>query len=140
MLEPWQVELVEEERVATLGTIAADGRPHLVPACFALVGEEIVIAMDEKPKRPGEMARFRNIARDARVSLLVHRYDDDWARLAWVRLEGSAAVIARGEERPAALAALRARYPRYRAMALEALPLIAIAVDRVVSWRWQEGG
>ena len=139
MFDDWQHALLEDERTATLATIAADGRPHLVPVCFALEAGAIVIAIDEKPKRGGELARLRNLARDPRASLLVQHYADDWTELAWVRCEGRGAVLPRGDERPGALTALRGRYPRYATMELERLPLIVMGVERVVSWRWTDG-
>lgn len=122
--------------MARLGTITADGRPRLVPVCYAVSGGTVVIAVDEKPKRGGRLARLRDIERDARVTLLVDRYEDEWTRLAWVRVEGRATVLERGDEHPAALVALRARYPQYREMGLEALPLIVVTPERVVGWRW----
>lgn len=140
VFERWQLELVAECRVARLGTIAADGRPRLVPVCYAVVGGTVVIAVDEKPKRGGRLARLRDIARDPRVTMLVDRYEDDWTRLAWVRIEGRAAVQERGEEHPAALEALRARYPQYREMRIEKLTLIVITPERVVGWRWGARG
>ena len=126
----------ESQRLARLGTIARDGRPHLVPVCFAFDGAAVVVAIDEKPKASGTLARVRNIERDARVSLLWDLYDDDWRLLRWVRMDGHASIVARGEERPHALAMLRSRYPQYEAMALESLPLIAINEERAVSWAW----
>ncbi|MCC7365750.1 MAG: TIGR03668 family PPOX class F420-dependent oxidoreductase [Dehalococcoidia bacterium] len=123
-------------RTGHLATVGAGGRPHLVPVCYAVVGGRIAIAVDEKPKRGGELARVRNIRRDARVTFLVDRYDDaDWSRLAWLRIEGDAAVVERGALEPAVLAALRDRYPQYRAMDLESRPLILVAPRRVVAWR-----
>ncbi len=137
MFEPWQRELLESLPVARLGTIASDGRPHLVPVCFVLLGDTIVIAIDEKPKRPGvQLARLRNIRRDSRVSLLADRYEGDWLKLAWVRIDGEATIVASGQERPEALAALRLRYPQYGTMALESLPLIEVTPERVTGWRY----
>ena len=136
MFEPWQLELIAETRRAVLGTIAADGRPHLVPVCFALVDHTFGIAIDEKPKRPGRLARLRNIDRDPRVTLLIDRYADDWRQLAWLRVDGEATIVQRGGERPELLAALRGSYVQYRAMALEDSPLILVVPDRVSAWRW----
>ncbi len=138
-METWQQQLLDDARSGTLGTIAATGLPQLVPVCFALVGGDVAIAIDEKPKRGGTLARLRNIERDPRVALLVDHYEDRWQRLGWVRLEGDALVVASGAAWPAALAALRARYPQYRPMALERLPVIRIRPTRVVGWR-AEGG
>ena len=137
-MEAWQARLLEDERSGVLGTIARSGLPQLVPVCFALVEGDIAIAIDEKPKRGGTLARVRNIERDARATLLVDHYEERWERLAWLRLEGDAAVFERGEEWREALDALRQRYPRYRAMALEGLPLIRLRPTRVVGWRWQD--
>ncbi len=137
-MEGWQARLLEDERSGVLGTIARSGLPQLVPVCFALVEGDIAIAIDEKPKRGGTLARVRNIERDARATLLVDHYEERWERLAWLRLEGDAAVFERGGEWREALDALWRRYPRYRAMALEGLPLIRLRPTRVVGWRWQD--
>ena len=134
--QQWQRELIAELRVARLATVSPDGSPHLVPVCYALVENRLFIAIDEKPKRDVRLARLRNIEHEPRVSLLFDRYDDVWTRLAWVRIDGLAAVFERGDEQPRALAALRGRYPQYGAMALETLPLIAIEPARVSGWRW----
>ena len=137
MLEPWERTLIEGRRVAHLGTVGASGAPHLVAVCFALLGERIVISTDEKPKRLGRLQRLRNIERDPRVTLLFDLYDDDdWTRLAWVRMEGTAAIHARGDSVEGAIKALRARYRQYGSMAIESLPLIEVQPLRVVSWRW----
>ncbi|MBI3743270.1 MAG: TIGR03668 family PPOX class F420-dependent oxidoreductase, partial [Chloroflexi bacterium] len=61
-------------------------------------------------------------------------YSDDWSRLAWLMVRGRADVVPAGRERPDALRLLRAKYPQYRAMALEDLPLLAITPQRVVAW------
>ena len=94
-----------------------------------------MIAIDEKPKRGGTLTRVRNIQRDERVSLLVDHYEEDWSRLAWVRVDGHARVVERGEERPDGLAALREKYEQYRAMGLESRQVIVIAPGRVIGWR-----
>ena len=137
-MQAWQERLLEEERSGVLGTIARSGLPQLVPVCYALAEGAIAIAIDEKPKRGGTLARVRNIERDARATLLVDHYEERWERLAWLRLEGDASVLERGGEWREALDALRRRYPRYRAMALEALPLIRLRPTRVAGWRWQD--
>lgn len=137
-MDAWQVRLLEDERAGVLGTIARSGLPQLVPVCYALVGDAIAIAIDEKPKRGTTLARIRNIERDPRATLLVDHYEERWERLAWLRLEGDADVLEQGSAWPEALAALRRRYPRYRSMALEGLPVIRLRPARVVGWRWQD--
>ena len=136
VLDSWRLDLATTARSATLGTIGPDGEPHLVPVCFALVGDLLAIPIDEKPKRSRSLARLANINRDPRATLLIDHYEDDWSRLAWVRIDATASIIQQGSQWPEALAALRARYPQYQEMALEQLPLIALTARHVAAWRW----
>jgi PPOX class probable F420-dependent enzyme len=124
-------------RVGHLATVDAQGRPHAVPVCFALLNGRLYIAVDEKPKRvtPERLRRLRNIAANPAVCLLVDDYDEDWSRLAWLQVRGTATLVTDPAERTAAVAALRARYPQYRAMALEERPLLCITPTRWVAWR-----
>jgi PPOX class probable F420-dependent enzyme len=124
-------------RVAHLATADADGCPHVVPVCFAVEGDAVYIAIDEKPKRgrPARLQRLANIAGNPEVALVADRYDDaDWSRLGWVMLRGPAEVLESGAEHGAAQALLRRRYPQYREMRLEGLPVIAIRIRRVNRW------
>src|SRR5689334_9071592 len=128
---------IESERVARLATVDERGRPHVVPICFALVGDVLYSAIDEKPKRGdyARLRRLRNIGANPQVQVLFDVYDDgDWSRLRYVQLRGTARVIDGGDEHAAAIAALRARYRQYAGMALEVRPVIAVDVVLVVGW------
>jgi PPOX class probable F420-dependent enzyme len=133
---PSQAEsrLIESQRVAHLATADAKGRPHVVPVCFAYLGGRIYIAIDEKPKRSLRLKRLLNIEENPHVALVLDRYDEDWSRLGWVLIQGTAAVIKGGPEHSRALEALREKYPQYREMALEERPVIGVRVERVSSW------
>jgi PPOX class probable F420-dependent enzyme len=135
-MTPDERRFLGQQRVARLATVDEAGRPHVVPVCFALCGGALYVAIDEKPKRgdPQRLRRLRNIAVQPHVCLVADHYEEDWQRLRWVQVRGRAALVADAAEREAALAALRAKYPQYRAMALEARPLLRITPDRVVSW------
>jgi PPOX class probable F420-dependent enzyme len=125
-------ERVGEARVGRLATIRADGRPHLVPICFALEGDDILYsAVDEKPKRSKRLQRLENIRNRPEVAVLVDHYDEDWERLWWVRLDGTASVLEDGSEREHALALLRAKYEQYR----QEPPTGAVIAVRVERWR-----
>jgi PPOX class probable F420-dependent enzyme len=134
------IDFVAAMRVARLATIGADGTPSQVPICFAVLDGDapvIVSVLDDKPKRVGdaELARVRNIRRDSRVSLVVDHYEEDWSRLAFVQLRGRARIVDPGEEvHAAAIAALREKYPQYRAMAIERRPVILVDDLRASSW------
>jgi PPOX class probable F420-dependent enzyme len=133
---------LETARRAVLATISPDGRPRLVPICFSVdpAGPILYTPLDEKPKRSGDplaLARVRDIEADPAVTVLVDRWDEDWSRLAWLRMDGRANLLAPSadrQEHAAAIAALRARYPQYASHRLETRPLIRIAIERVVGW------
>ena len=120
--------------VARLATVRGDGAPHVVPVCFAIAGGIVYTAVDAKPKRTLALARLAHIASEPRVALLADRYDDDWTRLWWVRIDGEARVVADADERGRALAALAQAYTQYA----EAPPqgaVIAIEPRRFSGWR-----
>ncbi|GAA5168227.1 MULTISPECIES: TIGR03668 family PPOX class F420-dependent oxidoreductase [Amycolatopsis] len=117
-------------RVARLATADAAGVPHLVPVTFALDAGEIVFAVDHKPKRSTDLKRLRNIAANPAVSFLADGYDEDWTRLWWVRADGHARVL---DADPAAVAALRAKYPQYRDHPPEG-PVVRTTVSAWRSW------
>ncbi len=139
---------VASARSATLATSAPDGRPRLVPICFVLAPEPDALGravlwspLDEKPKAssdPHGLARVRDLLVLPEATLLVDRWDEDWARLAWARLYGRGELLEpeprEVDEHAAAIAALREKYPQYRDHALEGRPVIRIVVDRVVTW------
>ena len=124
-------------RVARLATVSADGVPHLVPVVFALDegsgGDEILVAVDGKPKRHRDLKRLRNIADDPSVCLLVDHYDDDWAQLWWVRADGRAVVRGDDDTLRRARDRLGARYPQHRAEPPSG-PVIVIDVTRWSGW------
>src|SRR5438045_5141057 len=41
---------IDRQRVGHLATVDEHARPHIVPICFALRGDTVYIAVDEKPK------------------------------------------------------------------------------------------
>lgn len=125
--------------VAVLATVGEEGLPHLVPVVFAVTGPtSLVWAVDAKPKRTRHLTRLRNLERDRRVVVLVHRYDDDWRRLWWVRLEGEAIVVAAPEAVASARRALAAKYHQYRDRPPEG-PYASVTVTRAVAWSAAEG-
>lgn len=125
----------ERCRVARLATADARGVPHLVPVCYAIIGDSLYITIDEKPKRTDiPLKRLRNIAENPEIAVTVDRWDEDWRRLAWVMLRGRAEILIDGEEHDQAQARLRERYPQYRTMDLAPLPVIAMRITRASSW------
>ena len=131
------IELLRERfataHVARLATLTPDGRPHIVPVCFALRGRDVVSAIDAKPKSTTGLQRLVNVRANPVASLLVDHYEDDWTRLWWVRADGNAQVIEEGPERSAAIAQLRARYPQYEEQPPPG-PVLVVRVTRWTGW------
>jgi PPOX class probable F420-dependent enzyme len=116
-------------RIGRLATVTALGRPHIVPVCFALVDGTVYSAVDAKPKATSALARLDHVRATGRASLLVDHYEEDWANLWWVRVDGVAEVV--HSER--GIDALAAKYEQYRAARPDG-PVIAIAPDSWRSW------
>ena len=130
-------QFLERQRLAHLATADAAGVPHVVPICFALVGETLYVAIDEKPKTANlrQLRRLRNIMANPHVAIVADIYDDvDWSRLGFVLLNARARIVTEGAEHVAAVSALRGKYQQYAAMALEGRPVIAADVDHVTAW------
>jgi PPOX class probable F420-dependent enzyme len=120
-------------RVARLASRDLSGRLHLVPICFVLEGDSLYSAVDAKPKRSRALRRLENVRADPDVCVLVDHYEEDWARLWWVRLRGRARVLEAGDERERAIELLREKYPQYEADPLGG-PVLVIDVDEWRAW------
>ena len=123
----------EAAPVARLATVDGEGRPHLVPCCFALEGDVAYSVVDHKPKRSVALRRLDNIRARPTVCLLIDHYEDDWAELWWVRLDGTARVLSDGPEHQRAIALLCTKYAQYRAVRPSG-PVVAIDVAATRSW------
>jgi PPOX class probable F420-dependent enzyme len=149
LTDPLARAFLATARTATLATIRPDGRPRLVPICFVLGGDDaagrprLYSPVDEKPKRtddPADLARIRDIRGRPDVALLIDRWDEDWARLGWLRCDATAALLDPDTsdivavERATAIDALRGKYPQYADHRLEERPIIRLTVTSSSSW------
>lgn len=132
-----QLAFLASQRVGRLATADRAGRPHVVPVCYACDGASLYIALDAKPKRvaPTRLRRVRNIHDNPQAALVIDLYSDDWNQLAYLLIEGMAALLPPGgAEHQAAVALLRARYQQYQAMPIDAQPVIVIRPTHVAAW------
>ena len=131
-----ELKFLDHGRVARFATVGADGQPHVVPICYAVADGTAYFTIDEKPKQPDVKAlkRIRNLQQNSRAALVVDRYDGDWTRLGWVMLQGEGTVILSGDEHANAQRLLKPRYPPLAGMKIDELPVIAIRIERVISW------
>lgn len=148
VLTPIERAFLAAQRRAILATVNPQGAARLVPVCFVLADEDdhlgrpiVYSPVDEKPKRtsdPRSLSRVQDLLILPDVSLLVDRWDEDWSRLAWLRVYGRGVLLEpqprEREEHAAAIALLRAKYPQYATHALEERPIIRMTLDRSRSW------
>ena len=130
-------DLLAKGRVAHLATSDQYARPHVVPIVFAYEHPYLYTPIDRKPKRVDDWRRLRrvqNVVTNGRASVVVDIWDEDWSRLRYVLLEGTADVLETGEERDRAIGLLEAKYPQYRSLPLGDAPVIRVTVERRVDW------
>lgn len=127
---------------AVLAVNDAAGPPLVVPVTVAALDVEgtacLAFAVDHKPKSGARLRRLRLVEADPRVAVLAEHYEADWTRLWWARADGSAEVLGPDDDGPrrAALAALAATYPQYRAVP----PTGEVVLVRVERWSGWSGG
>jgi PPOX class probable F420-dependent enzyme len=138
ILSDEQRVFAESHRVAHLATADATGTPHVVPLCYAVVGDSLYFVIDDKPKPTRHaLKRLRNIRENPRVAVVVDDYDEDWSRLAFLLVQGDAQLVADAQEYAVALEQLRNRYAQYRTMPLrqDTHPIVRIIPTRIHLWR-----
>ena len=121
-----------------LATADKDGAPHVVPLCYARIGEYVYFVCDEKPKRRGPLGlkRLANLRENPRAALVVDDYDRDWTKLAYLLVQVDGEIVTDTEEYGAALATLRARYEQYERMPLrqDTHPIVRLTPTNAHLW------
>jgi len=130
------LRMVRSARIAHLATADASGHPHVIPICFAFNGKKFFSPIDEKPKRaaPTKLRRVRNIEVNPRVAIVIDHYEEDWKKLGYVLVFGTARILLGGKGHRDAVRLLRRRYAQYRSMAIESRPMIVVSPLSTVVW------
>jgi len=121
-LSPAMRAFLEEKRFGALATLNDDGSPHLTVMWYLLDGDEIMTNTARGRVKP------RNLAHDARVSLLVF---DGYT---FVRVSGRARESATGKE---AHADIRRLAVRYQGEAAAARGMAQFEKEERVSYRFR---
>ena len=136
LTEP-QARFLTHARVGRLATADAEGRPHVIPVCFAFDGEAVYIALDQKPKSVEltRLRRIRNILSNPQASLVVDHYAEDWRDLRYILMACHAGLLdGDTDESAKAIALLREKYEQYRDMDLDGNPVIKLTPQRYTAW------
>lgn len=131
-----ELRFLSRTRVARLATSDTSGQPQVIPIVFASDGTRLYSPLDDKPKRvgPRELKRARNIVANPQVAIVVDKYDEDWARLAWVLITGTAEILDSGENHIRGVYLLREKYAQHYDDSLVRRSIIAVTPTRVASW------
>jgi PPOX class probable F420-dependent enzyme len=131
------LELLTLERVARLATADQYARPHVVPIVFVYEPPFVFTPIDAKPKSAEDwhdLRRIKNIETNGRASVLADVYAENWSKCAWVRLDGVADILTKGEEHRHALNLLAGKYKQYEGMPLRDAPVIRLRIEHVSQW------
>jgi PPOX class probable F420-dependent enzyme len=131
-LKGWARTFLERARVVRLATVGRDGRPHVVPVCHAVEGDEIYVGTDRSGRK------VRNVRATGRAALVADHYVDSWKGLRGVSVSGRAELFTTGPVFERGVRALYRKYPHYpKVAALEPgeSAIVRIRVERVMTWK-----
>jgi PPOX class probable F420-dependent enzyme len=137
-IEPRIRQFIETHHVAHLATANAEGHPSVMPICYAFHDAVFYSAIDEKPKTvsSSQLQRIQNIRSNPNTALVIDDYSEDWEALAYLHVRCFAEILepCTSREHSAAISALRARYPQYSSMHIDAQPVIKLTPQRLRFW------
>ncbi len=109
-MEKWLKNILDHWPIARLAT-SFDGNIHLIPVVFVRHGTSIYSPIDGKPKSARKLQRIIDIETNPQITLLLDQYDDEWSKLWWVRITGTARCIELESE---VRISLISKYPAYQ--------------------------
>jgi PPOX class probable F420-dependent enzyme len=136
VLEDEARRFVASARVGRLATATAEGRPHVIPVCFEVLGDVIYVGLDAKPKSVDvlKLRRVQNLVSNPQAALIVDRYSEDWSKLGYVLITAEAGLASDEGERYNAIRALRSKYAQYQDLLPDDAHVIRLRPLRVTSW------
>ncbi len=87
--------LIKGAKVARLATVDQKSHPYVVPVVFVFHENLFFIPLDDKTKTVNaiKLKRVKNIEKNANVTLLIDKYQNDWKKLFFLMIHGKAAVM-----------------------------------------------
>jgi len=132
--------LEDRARVARLATVDPENKPHIVPVVFVFDGTYYYVPLDEKTKRYKieDLKRVKNIKQNPNVTLLIDEYHEDWSRLHFVIIHGTASLVCKeGQDNSLLKKAhklLFKKYPQYQKLGV-GKSCIMIRPEKTIRWR-----
>ena len=136
--------MINKARVARLATVDTKCTPHLVPVVFVFDNDCncYFIPIDEKTKRssPENLKRVKNIQKNSNVALLIDEYNEDWAKLYFIMVQGKATILGgKNLDQNEMLLLEKAhkllsrKYPQYQKVGIGEYVIMLIQ-QRVITW------
>jgi len=87
--------LIKRAKVARLATVDQKSHPYVIPVVFVFHENSFFIPLDDKTKsvNPKKLKRVKNIVGNPNVTLLIDKYQNDWKKLFFLMIHGTATVI-----------------------------------------------
>lgn len=135
--------IINKVRVARLATVDSECKPHLIPVVFVFENGCYFIPIDEKSKRsrPDRLKRVKNIQQNPNVTILIDEYNEDWRKLYFIMIQGTASIIGDKElEQRELLLLERAhrllsdKYLQYQKIGIGEY-IIMIIPQKVITWK-----
>jgi PPOX class probable F420-dependent enzyme len=95
------VRLAKGKNLATVVTLMPNGQPQALPTWVDTDGEHVLV--NTEPQRQ----RAKNVARDPRITVLIHSADDPWD---WAEVRGHVVDVVDGQEARDHIDALSQKY------------------------------
>ncbi len=135
------LELIKNARIGHLATVDSNLQPYLTPVVFVLHRGNIDIPLDDKPKKVStkELKRVKNIQENPKIAFLIDNYDEEWKKLWFVMIKGTAKICDKSEEQQVRTLQriLVEKYPQYSEVGT-GNTYIKIRIQKVIYWQYKK--
>ena len=139
------VETLNNSKIARLATVDPENnQPYLVPVVFVFNGYNILIPIDDKPKKTrnsNQLKRVKNIQKNPNISFLIDTYDEeDWNNLSYLMIQGKARIVVDRlkdiDTIKTAHSLLSKKYLQYKNLVGMGDSCIVIDIQKVIKWKY----
>ncbi len=132
--------LIKRAKVARLATVDQKSHPYVVPVVFVFHENSFFIPLDDKTKsvNPKKLKRVKNIVGNPNVTLLIDKYQNDWKKLFFLMIHGTATVIDGKNSKlmDKIHKLLISKYPQYKKIGI-GNSCIKIRPQKAIFWKYQ---
>ncbi len=139
------LETLNNSKIARLATVDPENnQPYIVPVVFVFDGSNILIPIDDKPKKTmnsAELKRVKNIQKNPNISFLIDTYDNnDWNNLSYLMIQGKARIVNVVNDTDTLKKAhflLSEKYSQYKKRVVEmGDTCIVIDIEKTICWKY----